>query len=194
MAKKLVFVLLMIVVFSAAAAYAGTVQLPKTGQTTCYDAAGAVVACTGTGQDADKGKGVAWPSPRFTDNGNGTVTDGLTGLVWLKNANCFSTQTWTQAVADANGLANGSCSLTDGSTAGQWRLPNVDELESLVNGGQSNTATWLNTQGFSSVQSDGYWSGTTFAVRTSDAGGVGMYDGSVSFYYKTDAFYVWPVR
>ena len=34
-------------------------------------------------------KGVAWPNPRFTDNGNGTVTDNLTGLIWLKNANCF---------------------------------------------------------------------------------------------------------
>ena len=37
-------------------------------------------------------KGVAWPNPRFTDNGNGTVTDNLTGLIWLKNANCFGTK------------------------------------------------------------------------------------------------------
>ena len=29
------------------------------------------------------------PSPRFTDNNDGTVTDNLTGLVWLKNANLF---------------------------------------------------------------------------------------------------------
>jgi hypothetical protein len=32
--------------------------------------------------------GVAWPNPRFTDNSDGTVTDNLTGLIWLKNANC----------------------------------------------------------------------------------------------------------
>ena len=54
-------------------------MLPKTGQTTSYAA----------GDDGALQKGVAWPNPRFTDNGNGTVTDNLTGLIWLKNANCF---------------------------------------------------------------------------------------------------------
>ncbi len=34
-------------------------------------------------------KGIAWPAPRFTDNMNGTVVDNLTGLVWLKNADCL---------------------------------------------------------------------------------------------------------
>ncbi|MGA9347827.1 MAG: hypothetical protein WBW48_03355 [Anaerolineae bacterium] len=36
-----------------------------------------------TGEDGELLKGVTWPSPRFTDNGNGTVTDNLTGLIWL---------------------------------------------------------------------------------------------------------------
>lgn len=49
--------------------------VPKTGQTTCYDANGSVIPCAGTGQDGDIQAGVAWPDPRFTDNGNGTVTD-----------------------------------------------------------------------------------------------------------------------
>ena len=53
----------------------------KTGQTTSY----------ATGDDGDLEKGVAWPNPRFTDNSDGTVTDNLTGLIWLKNANCFGT-------------------------------------------------------------------------------------------------------
>ena len=68
--------------------------------------------------------GVAWPDPRFTDNVDGTVTDNLTGLVWLKNANCFVQTNWTSAIIDANQLASGSCSLSDGSAAGDWRLPN----------------------------------------------------------------------
>ncbi|OGW13930.1 MAG: hypothetical protein A2035_03980, partial [Nitrospirae bacterium GWA2_42_11] len=51
------------------------IRLPKTGQTTCYDNSGIIVACAGTGQDGDLQRGVAWPSPRFTDNGDGTVTD-----------------------------------------------------------------------------------------------------------------------
>jgi len=56
--------------------------VPKTGQTTSY----------ATGDDGDLEKGVAWPDPRFMDNGNGTVTDNLTGLIWLKNANCFGAE------------------------------------------------------------------------------------------------------
>ena len=60
----------------------------KTGQTTSYAA----------GDDGDLEKGVTWPSPRFTDNTNGTVTDNLTGLIWLKNANCFGEKSWSAAL------------------------------------------------------------------------------------------------
>jgi hypothetical protein len=97
--------------------------VPKTGQTTSY----------ATGDDGDLKKGVAWPTPRFTDNNNGTVTDNLTGLIWMKNANAFGMRTWAQALSDANGLHDdGINDLKDGSQAGDWRLPNRKELESLV--------------------------------------------------------------
>src|SRR3990172_5700801 len=79
----------------------GVISIPKTGQTTCYDSAGNVIACTGTGQDGEIQAGVPWPSPRFMDNGDGTVTDNLTGLIWLKNANCFGTRNWASALGDA---------------------------------------------------------------------------------------------
>jgi hypothetical protein len=39
------------------------VPVAKTGQTTCYDAAGATISCTGTGQDGDKLAGITWPPP-----------------------------------------------------------------------------------------------------------------------------------
>jgi len=70
---------------------------PKTGVTTSYAA----------GDDGALKKGVAWPNPRFTDNSNGTVTDNLTGLVWLKNANCPGPSTscsWTGAFANVASL------------------------------------------------------------------------------------------
>jgi hypothetical protein len=67
-------------------ARAGSVQLPKTGETLCYDQTGAVLPCAGTGQDGETQTGAAWPVPRFTDNLNGTVTDNLSGLIWLKDA------------------------------------------------------------------------------------------------------------
>ena len=93
----------------------------KTGQT----------ASSQTGDDGDWHKGVAPPAPRFVDNLNGTVTDNATGFIWLKNASCFGLQNWFPAITSANTLAAGACGLTDGSTAGQWRLPNVKELQSL---------------------------------------------------------------
>ena len=44
-----------------------------------------------------------------------------------------------------------------------WHLPNINEMESLVNAGQNDSATWLNTQGFINVQSNYYWSATSSA-------------------------------
>ena len=77
-------VLLFLLQMSLSTSNASTIQLPKTGQTICYDTAGTVITCAGTGQDGDKQAGVAWPSPRFIDNYDGTVADNMTGLVWLK--------------------------------------------------------------------------------------------------------------
>src|SRR5215475_11535304 len=82
---------------------ASLAPVPRTGQTTIYAA----------GDDGALQKGVAWPTPRFTDNNNGTITDNLTGLIWLKNASCFGTQVWDTAITSANGLANGQCGLSD---------------------------------------------------------------------------------
>ena len=76
-------------VFLPVVAHAGgLIQLPKTGQTKCYDSAGTEITCTDTGQDGNLQAGVAWPNPRYTDNGDQTQTDNLTGgLIWNKDAN-----------------------------------------------------------------------------------------------------------
>ena len=139
----------------------------KTGQTTPSVA----------GDDGDLQKGVAWPNPRFTDNGDGTVKDNLTGLIWLKNANCDGTKTWADALPYCNNLANGTCGLTDGSVAGDWRLPNVKELQSLIHYGvydpalpnTAGTGQWSEGDPFTNVQSDYYWSSNTYAGITSSA-------------------------
>lgn len=68
-----------------------TAPPPKTGQTDCYSMTGIITPCPATGQDGEYQKGVPWPTPRFTDFGNGTVKDNLTGLIWLKKANCILT-------------------------------------------------------------------------------------------------------
>jgi hypothetical protein len=168
--------------------------IPKTGQTTSH----------GTGDDGDLEKGVAWPIPRFTDNEDGTVTDNLTGLIWLKNANCFGEIQWASALTACNSLASGSCGLDDGSVAGDWRLPNILELASLIHYGVSGyiplsdtwgTGEWSEGDPFFGVQFDGYWSSTNDNAPQAykrivwfDTGG-GL-DGKYSF----DTLYVWPVR
>ena len=174
--------------------FAGAVDLPKSGQTTCYDASGNVIDCAETGQDGNIQAGVDWPEPRFEDNGDGTITDHLTGQVWLKNAGCAGLMTWYDALTWCNNLANGSCGLTDGSAAGDWRLPNIIELESLVNAEASNPYAWLNFQGVSNLQSVLYWSATTLAYNTNYAWYVSLRNGFVTFDSKSNIRYVWPVR
>jgi hypothetical protein len=80
--------------------------------------------------------------------------------------------------------------------AGNWRLPNVNELESLINAEQTNIAAWLNlpAQGFSNVQASYYWSSSTYAYDTTGAWNVIMFGGYVYGNVKTSTGYVWPVR
>ena len=155
-----------------------------------------------TGDDRDFEKGMVWPNPRFTDNGDGTVTDNLTGLIWLKDANPFGPRAWSDALIDCKALANGICGLTDGSVAGDWRLPNIKELQSLIKVGVFNPplpdtvgrGKWSDGDPFSGVQSLHYWSATTFAFNTDYAWNVYFYYGDVSLGLKTNDDYVWPVR
>ena len=130
---------------------------------------------------------------RFTDNGNGTVTDNLTGLIWLKNANCFSIKNWNAALSDANGLASPACGLTDGSSVGAWRLPNRNELESLIDYGRHGPAL---PQGhpFAGVQSASYWSSSTSAPDPARAWHVRFSDGYANHNDKPAIYFVWPVR
>jgi Protein of unknown function (DUF1566) len=170
-------------------------SLPRTGQTTSY----------ANGDDFSAQRGVAWPGTRFTDNQNGTITDHLTGLIWLKNAGCFSASNWSTALNAANQLANGACGLTDGSSAGQWRMPNANELESLVNVSQANPSVSAGS-GFINIRlGNAYWSSTTYtagpgnamAIRFSDGrwiNGIDTGDGTFNNAKTTSANSLWAVK
>ena len=175
------------------AASPGFASVEDTGQTGCWDVSGSPIGCSGTGQDGELQRGVDWPSPRFTDNGNGTVTDNLTGLIWLKLANCFGVRTWEQALSDAKGLMSGQCGLTDGSVPTEWRLANIKELLSLVDYGELNPAVELGHP-FTSLQSSFYWSSSTHLLFPSNAWNLNMSDGGGAIVGKTNSNYVWPVR
>ena len=186
---------LLILCSFVATSHAATIQLPRTGQTTCYNAAGGVIACAGTGQDGNKLMGVPWPNPRFTDNSNGTIIDNLTGLIWLKNANCFGIQNWATALTKANTLVgnNTQCSLNDGSVAGDWRLPNRKELQSLID--YQNVSPALPAgHPFSNIQASYYWLASSYAGGTDNAWCVFMSTGLVGNDSKANNGSVWPVR
>ncbi len=161
----------------------GKVGIPKTGVTSSY----------GAGDDGALQKGVSWPTPRFADNGNGTVTDNLTGLIWLKDATCLLDRDWDKALAAANLLASGSCSLNDGSSAGDWRLPNRNELKSLIDASRFNPALPA-ANPFINVVAGTYWSSTSHAYAATTAWEVSLYDGVVSGHGLGNLRYVWPVR
>jgi hypothetical protein len=172
--------------------------VPKTGQTRCWGSSGPgpydffPIDCAGTGQDGEYQKGVS-VDPRFTDNADGTVKDNLTGLIWLKDANCFGLLVWYDALTLSNTLASGACGLTDGSVAGDWRLPNVKELESLLDRGRTPAVPIAHP--FSGVENYNYWSSTTAACCMGYAWNVNLLRGEViNPGYKRWAYYVWPVR
>lgn len=137
---------------------------------------------------------------RFLDNGDGTVADCRTGLIWLKNANCYGLQDWYVAMSSAAGLNDGECGLSDGSIEGDWRLPTKLELQGI---GTDPPRTWYSaapngwrmpTSPFVSVQSIFYWSSSE---RDTDyVWGVYMQNGETLTVRKTymDLTYVWPVR
>ena len=182
-----------------------TAPVPKTGQTVSES----------PGDDGDLEIGVAWPSPRFTINGDGTVTDGLTGLVWMQDPECgtlfdFPDTSWESALTAANGMANGQCGLSDGSTPGSWRIPNISEFLSLGHWGfvgpaLPNTAgsgQWVDGAPFTNIHPlDGppstYWTSSSYAASADLVWCTDLHSGLPYLYDKThaaNAQYVWMVR
>jgi hypothetical protein len=211
--KTILFIIAAILTIPALAVAAGTVQLPATGQTTCFDAAGGVITCDGTtGQDGDIQAGVAWQAgTRFIVNAN-VVTDNLTGLMWTKDANapdpvgpapavqvCPPSRadlTWQEALTYIACLNSHSY-----LGFGDWRLPNQNELESLVNAGSADSSVILNGSGFTNVQNSQYWSSTSDASAPVFAWDVDFIAGDFPLSFDKDQLVaagggraVWPVR
>ena len=178
------------------AANAEPAGLPDTGQTTCLDGTGKRIDCgsaTCAGQDGSHATGCS-SEGRFTDNVDGTVTDHCTGLMWQ------------QYTADVNG--DGQVLEDDGSDAlpwcaaldycenltfadhDDWRLPNVRELQSIVDYGRTFPAIDPVFGAHSSL----YWSSTSSALVGDDAWDVTFLDGNSGDSGKDDQSYVRAVR
>jgi hypothetical protein len=91
--------------------------------------------CNGTNGTGARAAGPCFDNAnRYVDCGNGTVTDTVTGLIWLKQWDCLGTADWAAGSAAAAGLKDGDCAggLTDGSSPGDWRLPTRLEWEATI--------------------------------------------------------------
>lgn len=129
---------------------------------------------------------------RLIDNGDGTITDSQTKLIWLKNANAFGDLKWDDAISKCSQLASGQAGLNDASKAGSWRLPTKDELVALAN-------LYLSLKDkspFTGLKSNNlyFWSATVFEDNKKYAYGIYLFDAEASDFSKASAYAVWPVR
>ncbi len=128
--------------------------LLKTGQTVSY-------------HDYDDGWYEKGGDYDYTDNGDGTVTDNFTGLIWPEEGagpGCSDgdfIRTWTDAIGWAEGLTFAGYS--------DWRLPNIHELFSLIVLDGSNPNPLIDQTYFPDTRENFYWSSTTCPYDTEQA-------------------------
>jgi hypothetical protein len=158
--------------------------LPLTGQSCCFDIKGTGIDCTNTGQDGELLKGAAWPEPRFTQF-DLAARDNLTGICWMTKADLNGVPvSWDGALAGIADL-NLSSEII-------WRLPTINELESLVDC-SSHSPALPRAHPFINVK-EAYWSSTTSMFEPDWAYALYLTKGAVGVGKKTGAhFHVWPV-
>ena len=178
----------------------GLVDIVNPFKSTCYDWRDNTIPCNFKGQYAELLFDKPIPDPRFMDNKDGTVTDILTGLIWLKNTNCFKMMDWDSAILAAKSLKDGDCGpdsaliLSDGSSAGEWRLPSMKELCILIDYSRRNPAL-PNGHMFSDFPPGYYWSATTLDHHPGLVWIVYMESGTTCYEgFKNHAGHSWPVR
>jgi hypothetical protein len=159
--------------------------LPRTGQNVCFSSTGARLECPGSGQDGELQMGTGWPEPRFDRHGQ-DVLDRMTGLVWRESAGEESgLVTWTEALQKVAMLRE--------ETGADWHLPNINELESLVDASQASPAL---PRGHSFAGSpEVLWSSTSSGFEPDWAYALYLHKGAVGVGHKNAArFEVWAAR
>ena len=164
----------------------GDDKLLSTGQDSCYDVTGQIISCSNSGQDGESQLGRKWNSSRFEAD-HDTVRDRLTGLVWQRQADRTGERvTWQQALDIAIAFN------AENDDQFRWRLPNINELESLVDCSTNHPALPKNHP-FVNV-TDSYWSSTTSFFEPDWAWALYLEKGAVGVGQKSGRhFCVWLV-
>jgi hypothetical protein len=158
--------------------------LPRTGQTECFGDKGGRTDCARSGQDAEALAGAPWPEPRFEARNTG-VLDRLTDLIWYPQPDLPA------GPVDWEGALELVRTLNQTSVL-EWHLPNINELESLVDASRHSPALPAGHP-FAGAR-EVYWSSTTSGFETDWAYGLYLHKGAVGVGHKTHArFAVWPV-
>jgi hypothetical protein len=132
-----------------------------------------------------RGDSSLWVRPSLTDNKDGTVTDKNTGLIWQQRVS--GKYNWWGALGYCEGLE-----LPADSGQTDWRLPNVKELHSIVDGSRRSPA--INEYVFPRTKSRVHWSSTTSTRLVKRAWHVHFSGGTVQTIYKNHKQFVRCVR
>lgn len=158
----------------------------------CALALAVLMACAPLAQAACNGADISADAPdtRY-DASTDTITDKATGLFWkrcaegLSGADCATgtalTGTWADALARVAAVNAAPATLGAGSS--DWRLPNRNELATLVERKCTNPA--INSVIFPRTPSQSFWSSTPYALNAALAWFVDFNSGDVGPAFKT---------
>ena len=143
---------------------------------------------------------------RFVDNLDGTISDNSTGLMWEKKTSCLSPSEndphcvnnvydWAKSANDPDGAL-----FTDfltkinradgGKKYSDWRIPNIDELKTIVDCEKTNCLDPT----FGETQASRYWSSSRYAEFPDQAWTVNFFNGAVNFRNNKNVLYARAVR
>lgn len=127
---------------------------------------------------------------RFTDNGDGTITDKQLKVIWIKDPSVIPE---LQKAMNFDAAKSACEKLQYAGFNSGWRMPTVEELRSIVDYTRSDPAWDINV--FGGKYDNWYWTSTPCAWNLTGAAWCVHSDvGSVDCNFRSSDFYVRPVR
>ncbi|MFA5143992.1 MAG: DUF1566 domain-containing protein [Candidatus Omnitrophota bacterium] len=134
-------------------------------------------------------KGLPKYNDRFVDNQDGTITDKITGLMWVKEVSALgapfnAVMNWESALNNCESLVYAGHS--------DWRAPNINEIQTLIDFGRANPS--INTVFFPNTPWEGFWSSSALSTNGWLVWCISFADGYRFNTGQDSNYYVRPVR